>query len=71
MSLWFYVVVGLLVVIAIIVLMKADSKPMRSFRRKSELITNTTYICMYCGYQFSGSTCPKCGRGRRQPQFGK
>jgi rubrerythrin len=69
MSLWLYVVIGLLVVIAIIVLMKADSRPMRSFKQKTELITNVTYICSYCGNTFKGTTCPKCGSNSRRAEF--
>jgi rubrerythrin len=69
MSLWLYVVVGLLVVIAIIVLMKTDSRPMRSLKQKTELITNVTYICLHCGNTFKGSTCPRCGSNSKQAEF--
>jgi len=70
MSLWLYVIVGLLAVIAIIVLMKADSRPMRGFKQKTELITNVTYLCLHCGNAFKGSTCPKCGSNSKQAEFG-
>ena len=69
MSLWLYVAIGLLVLIGIIVLMKTDSRPMRIFKQKTELITNVTYICLHCGDEFKGATCPKCGSNSRKAEF--
>ena len=67
---WVYVVIGLVAIIAILILMKSDS---RAIRRRSvertELITNVTYVCMHCGQTFQGSTCPKCGSDKRHAQF--
>lgn len=71
MSLWLYVVGGLLAVIAIIVLMKTDNAPMRSFKQKTDFITNVTYICMHCGKAFKGAKCPNCGSDRKQTPFGR
>ncbi len=70
MSLWLYVTVGLLVLIAIIVVMKADSNPMRSFKHKTELITNVTYICSHCGNSFKGAKCPTCGSNNWRGEIG-
>ncbi|MFQ5940935.1 MAG: hypothetical protein ACE5KA_04470 [Nitrososphaerales archaeon] len=69
MSLWLYVVLGLLVLIAVIVLMKADSRPLRTFRQKTELITDVTYICSHCGNAFKGATCPQCGSNGRKSAY--
>ncbi|MEM2761023.1 MAG: hypothetical protein QXU32_12475 [Nitrososphaerales archaeon] len=69
MSLWLYVVIGLLVVIAILVLMKADSKPMRTIKRKTDMISNLTYICLHCGNSFQGPKCPTCGSNNKRPDF--
>jgi rubrerythrin len=69
MSLWLYVVGGLLVVITVIVLMKTDPRPMRSLKQKTELITNVTYICLHCGNTFKGAKCPHCGSNTKQAEF--
>ena len=70
MSLWLFVSVGILIVIAIIVVMKADSGAMRSFKNKTKLITNVTYICSHCGNSFKGAQCPTCGSNSWQGEVG-
>ena len=67
---WLYVVVGLVIIIAILILMKGDSRSIRGrFAKRSEVITDVTYVCMHCGNTFKGSSCPRCGSDKRQAQF--
>lgn len=69
---WFYVVVGLVVIIAILMLMKTDSRSIKGrLRKRTELITDVTYVCMHCGNSFKGSRCPKCGSDRKPLEFGR
>ena len=69
---WLYVVVGLLVIIAILILMKTDSRSIKErLTKRTDLITDVTYVCMHCGHMFKGSRCPKCGSHRKPLEFGK
>jgi rubrerythrin len=68
---WFYVVVGLLVIIAILMFMKTDSRLKGRLTKRTELITDVTYVCMHCGNSFKGSRCPKCGSERKPLEFGR
>lgn len=68
---WPYVVIGLIVIIAILILMRTESGPLKRRSRRAELIRDVTYVCMHCGHTFKGSTCPKCGVDRKPIEFGK
>lgn len=68
---WVYVVIGLVVIIAILLLMKGETRPLRRFARGTELITDVTYVCMHCGQTFKGASCPKCGSDSKRIEFGK
>jgi len=68
---WLYVVIGLVVIIAILMLMKTDSRLKGRLTKRTELITDVTYVCMHCGHMFKGSRCPKCGSHRKPLEFGK
>jgi len=68
---WLYVVLGLLVIIAILMLMKSDSGLKGRLTKRTEPITGVTYVCMHCGHMFKGSSCPKCGSERKPLEFGK
>lgn len=69
---WFYVAVGLVIIIAILILMRVESGPLkRRYAKGAELITNVTYVCMHCGHAFEGSRCPKCGFDRKPLEFGR
>lgn len=67
---WIYVVIGLLVVIAILILMKTDSRSVKGRLTRREL-TDVSYVCMHCGHMFKGSRCPKCGSDRKPIEYGK
>jgi len=69
---WPYVVLGLLVIIAILIFMKTDTKLIKGrVGKRTELITDVTYVCMHCGHSFKGSRCPKCGSDRKPVEFGR
>ncbi len=68
---WPYVVIGLIVIIAILILMRSDSGPLKRRSKHAQLITDVTYVCMHCGHTFKGSSCPKCGADRKPIEFGK
>ena len=69
---WLYVVIGLVVIIAILILMKTDSRSIKGrFGRRTELIADVTYVCMHCGHSFKGARCPKCGSDRKPLEFGR
>jgi rubrerythrin len=68
---WLYVVVGLVVIIAILLLMKSDTRLKGRLTRRTELLTDVTYVCMRCGHSFRGSRCPKCGSERKPIDFGR
>ncbi len=70
MSLWLYVIIGLIVIVVIFILMKADSRPIRSLKQNNQLITNVDYICLHCGNKFNGATCPNCGFNSKRAEFG-
>ena len=69
---WLYIVIGLVVIIGILILMKSDSRSIKGrFAKRSEVITDVTYVCVHCGNMFKGSTCPKCGSERKPIEFGR
>jgi len=68
---WLYVVIGLIVIIAILLLVKSESRPLKRKFASTELITDVTYVCMHCGQTFKGSSCPKCGSDSKRIEFGQ
>lgn len=68
---WIYVVIGLVVIIALLLLMKAEPRLKGRLTGRTELVAGITYVCMHCGHSFRGSRCPKCGSERKPIEFGK
>lgn len=66
---WAYVAVGVVVLIALLILIKSESSPLR--RRRSETASGLTYICMHCGHSFKGGRCTHCGSERKPIDFGR
>lgn len=68
---WVYVVIGLVVIIAILILMKSDRTIKGRFVRRAKVLADVTYVCMHCGHSFKGAKCPKCGFDRKPVEFGR
>ncbi len=68
---WFYVAVGLVVIIAIILLIRRESGPLKARAKNPDVVRNVTYVCMNCGYSFRGLRCPKCGSDKKPLELGQ